>query len=138
MRHKNRRCAAAPLDGATAAVALVVRLQLSPPNTKEMCNKEVGYTLLLGSQYCSVNFLCRFLAMHRDVIFQKYVLQYSNSTGRKSGKSYLCTCNALKVFRVHLRSMGVIVRSVHREGYGRGSNVSLSGSIDFPQKIVKR
>ena len=74
MRHKNRRCAAAPpLDGATV-VALVVRCQLSPPNTKEMCNKEVGYTLLLGSQYCSVNFLCRFLAMHRDVIFQKYVL----------------------------------------------------------------
>ena len=73
MRHKNRRCAAAPLDGATAAVALVVRRRLSPPNTKEMCNKEVGYTLLLGSQYCSVNFLCRFLAMHRDVIFQKYV-----------------------------------------------------------------
>ena len=46
--------------------------------------------------------------------------------------------NALKVFRVHLQSMGVIVRSVHREGYGRGLNVSLSGSIDFPQKIVKR
>jgi hypothetical protein len=85
MRHKNRRCAAAPLDGATAAVAFSGAPPTKSPNTKEMCNKEVGYTLLLGSQYCSVNFLCRFLAMHRDVIFQKYVLQYSNSTGRKSG-----------------------------------------------------